>query len=98
MTPQDLSAGEPALKAYVQAIEGWKASWIPEANYQQGTSAIIHAADSGKDQSPGGRANAGGRALYSAISSAGYGNEVTPAQCTAAAGQVLAAVGHVRHG
>lgn len=97
MNPNDISAGEPALKAYVTAIEGWQANLIREPIYQHGTVAIIQAADGGQDQAPGARAVAGGRALYNAIVAAGYGNRVTAAQCIAAASLVLTAVAHVRH-
>jgi len=95
-TQAEYDAGEAALKAYVDQIEGWKASWIPEAVFQTGDLDIIGAADAATDQSLAGRQAAGAAALNAAIVAAGYGDDVAPAQCASAAAAVLAAVARLR--
>lgn len=100
MTNGDIAAGEAALTAYVQRTEGFKAYFVPEQAERDGAIDIIKQMDSvGKPDNPDAvdllQATCG-LALYQAISSAGYGSDVTADQCAEAAGEVIAAVNAYR--
>jgi hypothetical protein len=90
MTDAQFAAGVAALTAYVKNIEGWKASFISDDVYSQGVSDIFDTwdASSGSTQV---KEAACGAALYQSITNAGYGSDVTPAQCIAAAQAVMTA-------
>jgi hypothetical protein len=91
-TQAQITAGAAALSAYLQSVDGWEARFIPASDLSEGAALIISAANKGPDQSALGRQAAGGAALFKAISAAGYGDKVTPAECRDAAGKVLAAI------
>lgn len=96
MTDQDLAAGVPPLKAYVQQIEGWEADFITDDVYTDGVTTIVNAWDSvgqadNVDAVDLKYANCA-MALYQSISAAGYGSDVTVEQCSEAAKLVITAV------
>lgn len=88
MTDAQYAAGVAALTAYVKQIEGWKASFVPATVYSEGVSDIFDTWDAASGSTQVKEA-ACGAALYQSISNAGYGDDVTPAQCIAAAQAVM---------
>jgi hypothetical protein len=92
LSQTQIVTGAAALSAYLQSVDGWEARFIPASDLSEGAALIISAANKGPDQSALGRQAAGGAALFKAISAAGYGDKVTPAECRDAAGKVLAAI------
>jgi hypothetical protein len=96
MTDSDLAAGVPALKSYVESIDGWEADFVPDQAYSDGVTTVVQAWDSvgqadNSDALDLKYANCG-LALYQSISAAGYGDKVTADQCEAAAQAVMTAV------
>lgn len=96
MTNEDIAVGQAALKAQVQAIEGWEAAFVPDQAERDGAITIIKTWDSlgpmpNANSEAMGRA-ACGMALLKAITDAGYGSYVAPQQCAAAADVVIDAV------
>lgn len=93
MSQADIEAGAQALRAYVTSVDGWEANFVPWNDYEQGAQLVLSTWDAGAPQNDATYVKCG-NALYATISAAGYGNQVTVAQCTAGARAVLAATRH----
>ena len=97
---QEITAGENALRTYVDATleaeeKGWEEAFIPQYAFSKGAIAVINAADNGTQTAASRQAN-GALALKTQLNAAGVGGQVTAAQCSMAAAAVLTAVAAVR--
>ena len=91
------------LKADAAAFQSWTdhmleavgksffAMLIPASAWMNGATAVVTAAEKSADQSTSGRQAAGFKALRAALNSTGQGGQVTDAQCSQGAAQILAA-------
>lgn len=87
----DIATGAAALRAYVQTIDGWEASFVPDNVYSQGSQEVLAVLDAVPPPAPPASKPAG-NALFLSITNAGYGDQVTLDQCVAAAQAVINAV------
>ena len=92
MTDAEAAAGLAAAEAY----EGWEAGFIGATNNAAMVSLVITTADGGADQTAQGRQIAAAKALTTAITNAGYADEVSGSMITAITAAVLQAVSALR--
>jgi hypothetical protein len=85
-TPAEIAAGEAALQAWLDENFGFETDFVPATAELQGASLVIQQWDATQNYADC------GQALYQAISKAGYGGEVTQAQCQQAAAAIIAPV------
>jgi hypothetical protein len=91
ITPQLVSGGSAALKAFVQQVEGWEADFIGQQFYDDGATIVFQTWNSASASGTAEQASqACANALYNSVANAGYGDKVTLAQCAEAASIVLA--------
>lgn len=90
MTKQDLQVGEQAAHAFLSALLGWK-EFLVQRYEPNVVGLIVDTADKTAGAIPA-KEQAAADAVHKAISDAGYGDRVTPTQCSALAVAVYQAV------